>query len=79
MPKGGKSAKPPTAEEIAEMMGVAPEKTFKVDHEGMGKVRAAEISPFVPVLAGLATVVQGAALSTRRVPCVRCRPARGST
>jgi hypothetical protein len=36
MPKGGK--KPPTAEEIAEMLGVAPEKTFKVDHEGMGKV-----------------------------------------
>ena len=39
MPKGSK--KPPTAEEIAEMLGVAPEKTFKVDHESMGKVSAA--------------------------------------
>ena len=42
MPKGGK--KPPTAEEIAAMLGVAPEKTFKVDHEGMGKVSAAPLS-----------------------------------
>lgn len=32
---------PPTAEleEIAEMLGAPPEKTFKVDHEGMGKVK----------------------------------------
>ena len=79
MPKAEKKARPPTAEEIAEMMGVAPEKTFKVDHEGMGKVRAAEIGPFAPVPPGLAAVVQGAALPNRRVPCVRCRPARGST
>eukprot|EP01043_Picozoa_sp_COSAG02_P009782 COSAG02_NODE_336_length_24344_cov_63.239101_1_plen_58_part_00 len=42
MPKGSK--KPPTAQEIAEMLGVAPEKTFKVDHEGMGKVRTASPS-----------------------------------
>jgi hypothetical protein len=34
-----KKDKPPTAEEIAEMLGVAPEKKFKVDHEEMGKVR----------------------------------------
>ena len=35
-----KKDKPPTAEEIAEMLGVAPEKVFKVDKEDMGKVRA---------------------------------------
>ena len=36
-----KKDKPPTAEEIAEMLGVAPEKVSKVDKEDMGRMSAA--------------------------------------
>jgi len=48
MPK--KEKKPPTAEEIAEMLGVAAEKTFKVEQDHIPKVRLFPSRPTAPLL-----------------------------
>ena len=58
MPK--KEKKPPTAEEIAEMLGVAAEKTFKVEQDHIPKVCFVPSRPTAPLL--------------RRLRRASCRP-----
>ena len=70
-----KKDKPPTAEEIAEMLGVAPEKTFKVDKEDMGKVGCPSHGARVCLVAPRAIADPWLAMGTER----RGRLAPGSS
>ena len=60
LPKMPKKKEPPRAEEIAEMLGVAAEKTFKVEQDHIPKVRPFPSRPTAPLL--------------RRLRRASCRP-----
>ena len=60
LPKMPKKKEPPTAEEIAEMLGVAAEKTFKVEQDHIPKVCFVPSRPTAPLL--------------RRLRRASCRP-----